>query len=44
MVSGTRSMDEWDKYMKEIKNVADIDKLLDNYNKAAKEYFKRSEK
>lgn len=39
LVSGTTSLDQWDAYMEALENSGNIQKLLDNYNAAADEYF-----
>lgn len=42
LISGTKSMDEWDAYMEALKSSADINKLLENYNAAAKRYLDKA--
>lgn len=42
-VSGELSMDEWDSYMDGLKNIVDVDRLLQIHNDAAKRYFDKAQ-
>lgn len=41
LISGTKKMEQWDEYMQALADAGDIQKVLDNYNKAAEEYFSK---